>query len=66
MRRDKGINLLDEACKLHDIAYLLTENITDYHKADKVLRKAASNCFRSSNSNIGESTAAFEAKVLSN
>lgn len=40
-RGDKGINLLDEYCKQHDIAYSKSKSILDRHKADIVLMKLA-------------------------
>jgi hypothetical protein len=41
-RGDKGINKLDEACKLHDIQYLMyAGNNEEIKKADKELRNKA-------------------------
>lgn len=40
-RNDKGINPLDEACKLHDIAYAQNTSIDSRHKADLQLAAAA-------------------------
>ncbi|XP_030750258.1 uncharacterized protein LOC115878043 [Sitophilus oryzae] len=40
-RGDKGVNMLDEACKEHDIAYSERKNVSDRHEADKTLLKAA-------------------------
>lgn len=40
-RGDKGINPLDEACKLHDIAYSNHKDSSERYKADKELSKAA-------------------------
>lgn len=36
-RRDPGINLLDAACKEHDIAYSQHKNLKERHEADKIL-----------------------------
>ena len=35
-RDDEGINLLDAACREHDIAYSRSNDLTDRHAADKV------------------------------
>lgn len=40
-RGDKGVNMLDEACKEHDIAYSERKDLSDRHEADKTLLKAA-------------------------
>jgi len=36
-RGDRGINQLDEACRVHDIAYSQYKDLADRHKADAVL-----------------------------
>lgn len=53
---------MDEACKLHDIAYSQSENISERHKADTVLEEAASKRLNSSDSNIGEKMASLGVK----
>lgn len=58
MRGETAINLLYEACKLHDIGYSQYENIIKSHKADKVLEESVSKWLKSSNSNIGGKMAA--------
>ena len=40
-RGDKGVNELDEACRQHDIAYSLTSDLTQRHKADSILAEKA-------------------------
>lgn len=40
-RGDLGINPLDAACKEHDIAYSKSNNLSDRHKADKILAEKA-------------------------
>jgi len=36
-RGDRGINQLDEACRVHDIVYSQYKDLADRHKADAVL-----------------------------
>lgn len=57
-RGDKGINPLDEACKIHDIAYNDNKNLESRHKADLQLASAAEQRWRESNS-LSERLAAF-------
>lgn len=57
-RGDLGINALDQACKLHDIAYENKE-INERHKADKQLEYAAWDRVKARNSSIGEKAAAW-------
>lgn len=40
-RGDRGINLLDEACKEHDIAYSQSKDINKRHQADQILAEKA-------------------------
>lgn len=61
-RNDLGINPLDEACKVHDIAYANSPLLEDRHKADKILEKAASQRLSSRDANIGEKMAALGVK----
>ncbi|KAK5647060.1 hypothetical protein RI129_005524 [Pyrocoelia pectoralis] len=58
-RGDKGINPLDEACKEHDIAYSHSKELSDRHKADKILQEKAWTRFRSSDASFGEKAAAL-------
>lgn len=57
-RGDKGINGLDEACKLHDIAYKQNESLHSRHNADLLLAKAAEKRMRESQ-HFPERAAAF-------
>lgn len=57
-RGDKGINLLDEYCKEHDIAYNKYSSLEDRHKADMKLMKMAKQRALASNSSVGEKLAA--------
>ena len=56
-RGDKGINPLDEACKLHDIAYSKVFDVKNRNIADKLLAKKAYNRFKSSDASLGEKIA---------
>lgn len=58
-RGDVGINLLDEACKEHDIAYLNTTDINKRHIADKLLAEKALARFKSKDAGFGEKAAAL-------
>jgi hypothetical protein len=58
-RGDKGVNDLDEACKEHDIAYNKSLDLINRHKADRVLLEKAKLRLHSSNSSLGEKTAAL-------
>ena len=58
-RGDPGINLLDKACKQHDIAYSQTRDISKRNVVDKILSKKAWERVRAKDSSIGEKTAAF-------
>lgn len=53
-RGDQGINLLDQACKEHDIAYSNYKNLSDRHIADKVLAEKAWQRVTSNDSSILE------------
>lgn len=57
-RGDKGINLLDEACKEHDIAYSLSSDIGNRHEADKKLEQVAVQRLKSKDASFGEKVAA--------
>lgn len=58
-RGDKGINGLDEACKIHDIAYSRYKDTPSRAKADKELAERAWTRFKASDSSIGEKAAAW-------
>lgn len=58
-RGDTGVNLLDEACKEHDIAYNERKDLQSRHEADKVLASKALARFKASDSGIGEKIAAL-------
>lgn len=58
-RGDRGINQLDEACKEHDIAYSQSDNLSERHKADKILADKAWGRFKSKDSKLGERLNAF-------
>ena len=53
-RGDKGINPLDEACRLHDIAYSKSSSLSDRHVADKALTEQAWKRFKANDSSISE------------
>lgn len=57
-RNDKGINLLDEACKEHDIAYSVAEELPKRHVADRKLYERALERIKSKDSSVGEKLAA--------
>ncbi|KAF2885838.1 hypothetical protein ILUMI_20335 [Ignelater luminosus] len=58
-RGDQGINPLDEACKVHDIAYSQSNDLGDRHKADRLLGKKAWERVRSKDASFGEKAAAL-------
>ena len=53
-RGDSGINLLDQACKEHDISYSKFKNTSDRHIADKILAEKAWQRVKSKDANISE------------
>lgn len=57
-RRERGINLLDEYCKEHDIAYYKSSSLSDRHKADIKLMKMARKRAQALNAGLGEKVAA--------
>lgn len=57
-RGDKGINLLDEYCKHHDIAYQQSKSLKDRHIADIVLMKMAKKRASDPNAKLSEKIAA--------
>lgn len=68
-RGDKGINLLDAACREHDIAYSQSKDINTRHQADQVLAEKAWQRVKSKDSGFKERanawfvTNAMKAKV---
>ena len=58
-RGDKGINGLDAACRVHDIAYKQNKSLHDRHKADKVLEEAAWQRFKAKDAKLGEKASAW-------
>lgn len=58
-RGDRGITLLDEACKNHDIAYSQSNDLNKRHVADRILAGKAWERFRSSDAGLGEKAAAL-------
>lgn len=58
-RGDKGINGLDEACKIHDVAYSKYKDSTRRSRADKELADRAWRRFKASDSSVGEKAAAW-------
>lgn len=68
-RGDRGINPLDAACKLHDIAYSQSENISKRHQADRELAEKAWMIVKDKNNSLREKvesyfvTNAMKAKV---
>lgn len=57
-RGDKGVNLLDEACKEHDIAYSDSNSLSDRHVADEKLYRKAVERVKSRDTRFGERLAA--------
>lgn len=58
-RGDKGVNLLDEACKEHDIAYSQFKDTETRNKADRILAEKAFDRVKASDSSVGEKIAAL-------
>lgn len=58
-RGERGINLLDEACRSHDIAYSQSNSLADRHKADSILENRAWERVKSRDASIGEKAAAW-------
>lgn len=58
-RGDRGINPLDEACKLHDIEYSNFKDSENRRRADKDLAERAWRRFKSSDASLGEKAAAW-------
>lgn len=58
-RGDQGINLLDSACKQHDLAYAKNKTLDDRHKADYLLENRAWERVKSKDASLGEKAAAW-------
>lgn len=58
-RGDPGINELDRACKEHDIAYSNSNDLTNRHNADNVLREKAWKRVFAKDASYGEKAAAL-------
>lgn len=58
-RGDKGINPLDAACRLHDIAYSSNTDINKRHQADKELANKAWERVKAKDSTLGEKLNAY-------
>lgn len=63
-RGDTGINLLDSACKDHDIAYSKEKELGKRHQADKVLIKKAIERLKAKGASFGEKAAALVVTAL--
>ena len=57
-RGDRGINLLDSACRDHDIAYL-NNNLNKRHEADKILENRAWERVKANDSSKKEKAVAY-------
>lgn len=58
-RGDKGVNLLDEACKEHDIAYSKNKELPGRHMADNILLKKSLSRMNASDASWKEKLAAL-------
>lgn len=58
-RGDTGINLLDEACKQHDISYSESDDLSKRHIADKILEEKSWHRVKSKDAGFGEKVAAW-------
>lgn len=58
-RGDKGINKLDSACKVHDIAYATHKSGIERRKADRDLSEVAFHRFKASDATVGERATAL-------
>lgn len=59
LRGDQGVNPLDAACKVHDIAYSQNKDIKQLHQADKELSERAWERVLAKDSSIGEKIASY-------
>jgi len=58
VRSNRGINLLDAACREHNIAYSQSNDLAERQVADKILPKKAQKHIIARNSTLGERAAA--------
>lgn len=58
-RGDRGVNLLDESCRKHDIQYAKYKDLKLRHAADKILAREAMERFRSKDASFGERMSAL-------
>lgn len=58
-RGDSGINLLDSACRDHDIAYLNSSDLNKRHEADKILENRAWERVKAGDSSKKEKVVAY-------
>lgn len=58
-RGDKGVNRLDEACKIHDIAYSKFKDSKRRQQADKELAERAWRIFKASDTSASEKATAW-------
>lgn len=58
-RGDPGINPLDKACRVHDIAYSQSNSLADRHKADWALENQAWERVKAKDATFGEKAAAW-------
>lgn len=58
-RGDKGVNPLDEACKIHDIAYATYKDSAQRQKADNELAERAWQRFKAPDASLGEKATAW-------
>lgn len=58
-RGDPGINPLDRACKVHDIAYSKSHDLKHRHEADRILEERAWDRVKSADATLGEKAAAW-------
>lgn len=66
-RGDRGINLLDKACKDHDIVYSNHKDISERRAADQVLINKALERTKAVDASFGERTSAhIVAKMMNN
>lgn len=58
-RGDKGVNGLDAACRIHDIEYSKSNDITQRHQADRQLAAKAWERVKAKDSTLGEKLSAY-------
>ncbi len=58
-RGDRGVNQLDEACKLHDISYAQSSDSEHRSRADKELAERAWQRFKDPGASLGEKAASW-------